>query len=363
VRKGTERFAPNEIALETNAYDGCGTPFNDSEASSFGSYKWIGRDVDAETRVQYEPTTYQASAKGRWTSEDPLGFEAADANLYRYVGNNSSNATDPSGFWNIKRSRESRYATATATRGQNTVQQLARKIGLAATRYPWNSSGEWEHQYWLNEGQPVTLISGKRVLPGKLEPSDKIKEGEVVRVPNTIYMVWFGDNVFGLGKPAVGWWQDVEDFGRLGFHVVWDDIDAVPSNGKPFNATAAIQRMVKLTKDGHLQGMHFTGHGEPASMHARDPARFRFYYHDYLKQSHYRLGVAILNVCEGAWSHKDNPIPDHPGGILAGGKDLVPTVSESPDRVFVAVTGTYIPVLRHHSPIRYLRGKQGTNSP
>jgi hypothetical protein len=34
---------------------------------------------------------------GRWLPQDPLGFEAGDYNLYRYVGNNATNATDPSG--------------------------------------------------------------------------------------------------------------------------------------------------------------------------------------------------------------------------------------------------------------------------
>jgi uncharacterized protein RhaS with RHS repeats len=40
----------------------------------------------------YDPTI------GRWISQDPLGFEAGDANLYRYVGNSPTNATDPSGL-------------------------------------------------------------------------------------------------------------------------------------------------------------------------------------------------------------------------------------------------------------------------
>ncbi|QDU75307.1 hypothetical protein Pan97_23370 [Bremerella volcania] len=35
---------------------------------------------------------------GRWISEDPIGFEAADENLQRYVGNNPINSTDPSGL-------------------------------------------------------------------------------------------------------------------------------------------------------------------------------------------------------------------------------------------------------------------------
>jgi len=34
---------------------------------------------------------------GRWMEEDPLGFEAGDVNLYRYVGNDPTSAVDPSG--------------------------------------------------------------------------------------------------------------------------------------------------------------------------------------------------------------------------------------------------------------------------
>jgi hypothetical protein len=35
---------------------------------------------------------------GRWLEEDPTGFAAGDANLGRYVGNNPTNAIDPSGL-------------------------------------------------------------------------------------------------------------------------------------------------------------------------------------------------------------------------------------------------------------------------
>lgn len=40
----------------------------------------------------YDPTN------GVWVSEDPIGFEAGDDNLTRYVGNDPTNATDPSGL-------------------------------------------------------------------------------------------------------------------------------------------------------------------------------------------------------------------------------------------------------------------------
>ncbi len=35
---------------------------------------------------------------GRWLQDDPIGFEAGDANLYRFVGNSPTDYTDPSGL-------------------------------------------------------------------------------------------------------------------------------------------------------------------------------------------------------------------------------------------------------------------------
>ncbi len=35
---------------------------------------------------------------GRWLEEDPIGFEGGDKNLYRYVKNDPTNVTDPSGL-------------------------------------------------------------------------------------------------------------------------------------------------------------------------------------------------------------------------------------------------------------------------
>jgi uncharacterized protein RhaS with RHS repeats len=44
----------------------------------------------------YRARTYDPVAK-RFLSEDPIEFEANDANLYRYVFNNPLNGTDPTG--------------------------------------------------------------------------------------------------------------------------------------------------------------------------------------------------------------------------------------------------------------------------
>jgi RHS repeat-associated protein len=48
-------------------------------------------------RAVLQPPRYLDPTTGRWTTPDPLGFAAGDANLYRYVGNTPTLATDPSG--------------------------------------------------------------------------------------------------------------------------------------------------------------------------------------------------------------------------------------------------------------------------
>lgn len=43
--------------------------------------------------MSYDPTI------GRWISEDPIDFDGGDSNLSRYVANNPTNGTDPSGLF------------------------------------------------------------------------------------------------------------------------------------------------------------------------------------------------------------------------------------------------------------------------
>ena len=61
-------------------------------------FGYTGREQDAETGLDYYRARYYDSAVGRFISEDPIGFGAGDANLYRYVGNSPTNYTDPSGL-------------------------------------------------------------------------------------------------------------------------------------------------------------------------------------------------------------------------------------------------------------------------
>jgi RHS repeat-associated protein len=60
-------------------------------------YAFTGREYDAETQMQYHRARYYDPQIGRWIGQDPIGFDAGDSNLYRYVRNHPVVALDPSG--------------------------------------------------------------------------------------------------------------------------------------------------------------------------------------------------------------------------------------------------------------------------
>ncbi len=73
------------------AYDGFGNiKVGELNAAYRGGYAWTGRELDAETELQYNHARWYDSAMGRWVSQDPLGFDAGDSNLYRYVNNKAT---------------------------------------------------------------------------------------------------------------------------------------------------------------------------------------------------------------------------------------------------------------------------------
>ena len=61
-------------------------------------FGYTGREWDSDVKLQYNRARWYDPAQGRWLSQDPLGFSAGDVNLYRYVGNGTIGATDPSGL-------------------------------------------------------------------------------------------------------------------------------------------------------------------------------------------------------------------------------------------------------------------------
>ena len=63
-------------------------------------FAYTGRALDQLTGLQSNLHRWYDPATGRWMSEDPIGFEGRDGNLYAYVGNGPVNGVDPSGLAN-----------------------------------------------------------------------------------------------------------------------------------------------------------------------------------------------------------------------------------------------------------------------
>jgi len=78
-------------------YDAYGRIVQETGAAIAQPYAFTGREFDAESVLYYDRARYYDPATGRFLSEDPLGFAAGDANLYRYVFNNPINLRDPTG--------------------------------------------------------------------------------------------------------------------------------------------------------------------------------------------------------------------------------------------------------------------------
>ena len=83
--------------LDQLAYDAFGNIVAQLNPLLANPILFASREFDAETGLYYNRARYLDPTTGRWTTQDPLGFAAGDANLYRYVGNMATMATDPSG--------------------------------------------------------------------------------------------------------------------------------------------------------------------------------------------------------------------------------------------------------------------------
>ena len=83
--------------LDALTYDAYGDILTETDPTQRGRYAWTGRELDAETGLQYNRARWYDPTVGRWISQDPMGFAAGDSNLYRYVTNAPTDYGDPSG--------------------------------------------------------------------------------------------------------------------------------------------------------------------------------------------------------------------------------------------------------------------------
>lgn len=83
--------------VNDRVYDSFGRLLSESDPSVKHRFGFTGREWDAELSLNYHRARYYDVGVGKWISEDPIGFTAGDANLGRYVGNESQRLTDPTG--------------------------------------------------------------------------------------------------------------------------------------------------------------------------------------------------------------------------------------------------------------------------
>jgi RHS repeat-associated protein len=79
-------------------FDSYGRILSETNTAVDSLFGYTNREFDEETGLQYNRARYYSPDLGRFISQDPAGFSAGDANLYRYVGNSPLMLIDPSGL-------------------------------------------------------------------------------------------------------------------------------------------------------------------------------------------------------------------------------------------------------------------------
>ncbi len=118
-------------------YNTAGTVIASNNAAAIDTvFGYTGRDWDTDIGMQYNRARWYDPSTGRWLSQDPIGFAGGDANLYRYVGNSPTNATDPSGldWWEAN--------------------------DLRGGDRDWKSFGGWNPLGWSLTQEPIFQLSG-----------------------------------------------------------------------------------------------------------------------------------------------------------------------------------------------------------
>ncbi len=82
-------------SLSHTDYDAFGNVEGTAADLLFG---YTARPYDESTDLQNNHHRWYSAEIGRWLSQDPIGFAAGDANLYRYVGNQVTTLVDPDGL-------------------------------------------------------------------------------------------------------------------------------------------------------------------------------------------------------------------------------------------------------------------------
>ena len=173
--------------------------------------------------MSYDPTI------GRWTTEDPIAFEGGDANLYRYVGNSPTNATDPTGLFQLPDARlgrkltddEKKYLKDLKNSIQNALNDLKGNPELAQILKDYNIKDINKLLYNYNIADNLLDEIDSKDVKGLTRPI-KGQPGK--------YITYFANDCFG---------RKLEDFLVTYFHELyhqtgWSHADGPPNKADDF---------------------------------------------------------------------------------------------------------------------------------
>ena len=106
---------------EMKVYDENGVETQLANSTSGNIFGYTGREFDKESPFYYYRARYYNPGTGRFISEDPIGFEGEDTNLYRYTLNNPLIFRDPDG---LKGEAGAAYGGATTPNSGELVGQI-----------------------------------------------------------------------------------------------------------------------------------------------------------------------------------------------------------------------------------------------
>ncbi len=126
--------------------DSAGNIVSEIEYDAFGQlisvtgekprFRYTGKMFDDATQLQWNINRWYDPAVGRWISEDPIGFEALDTNLARFVGNEAVGKVDYLGLvWGFAPANDKPRLLVLNTWTDDTVERLAELLHLNASEY------------------------------------------------------------------------------------------------------------------------------------------------------------------------------------------------------------------------------------
>ena len=163
--------------------------------------------------------------------------------------------------WIVDRDGDYR-ATAKSMYGC-TIAELADEIGLQAD----------EFKHWLTftttTMTTVTLEDNSTIAASALTPSHILAPDQEFKVPNTIYMAWFGEGG-SIGKSFMAWDRNFQYLSLLGFKVVPFNNDSYAKHA----ATAAkwdfVRGLERLVESKSVHGLYMMGHGNDSRISVRE---------------------------------------------------------------------------------------------